>query len=173
MAFIRSIGRWAMTGLVINNIIGSGIFGVPAALVHGDFPRFLSRLHPRFNTPTTALCVHSILVWLLTLTGTFLWVAALSAGSIAVYYFAICAALIGLRKIQPEADAFRLPCGPAWSVARMAICVILFTSLSHRQTLLMGVTALLAALNWWWAQRSTLNSSNTQKLIRFVLLRES
>jgi basic amino acid/polyamine antiporter, APA family len=34
LAFIRSIGRWAMTGLVINNIIGSGIFGVPAALTH-------------------------------------------------------------------------------------------------------------------------------------------
>jgi amino acid transporter len=32
MAFIRSIGRWTMTGLVINASIGSGIFAVPGEL---------------------------------------------------------------------------------------------------------------------------------------------
>jgi amino acid transporter len=32
MAFVRSIGRWAMTALVINCIIGSGIFGLPSEL---------------------------------------------------------------------------------------------------------------------------------------------
>src|ERR1700674_253100 len=31
--FIRSIGRWTMTALVINGIIGSGIFGVPSELI--------------------------------------------------------------------------------------------------------------------------------------------
>src|SRR5215469_15696736 len=34
MAFVRSIGRWTMTALVINCIVGSGIFGVPAELTH-------------------------------------------------------------------------------------------------------------------------------------------
>jgi amino acid transporter len=33
MPFVRSIGRWAMTALVINCIIGSGIFGVPTELI--------------------------------------------------------------------------------------------------------------------------------------------
>jgi len=32
MAFVRSIGRWAMTGLVINSIIGYGIFGLPSII---------------------------------------------------------------------------------------------------------------------------------------------
>ena len=41
MAFVRSIGRWAMTGLVINCIIGSGIFGVP-----GELNRLLGRASP-------------------------------------------------------------------------------------------------------------------------------
>ena len=41
MTFIRSIGRWAMTGLVINGIIGSGIFGVP-----GELTRLLGRASP-------------------------------------------------------------------------------------------------------------------------------
>ncbi len=39
--FVRSIGRWAMTGLVINCIIGSGIFGVPSELA-----RLLGRASP-------------------------------------------------------------------------------------------------------------------------------
>jgi basic amino acid/polyamine antiporter, APA family len=30
--FVRSLGRWAMTGLVLNCIIGSGIFGIPGEL---------------------------------------------------------------------------------------------------------------------------------------------
>lgn len=33
MDFVRSIGRWALAGLVINCIIGSGIFGIPAELI--------------------------------------------------------------------------------------------------------------------------------------------
>src|SRR5215831_11724201 len=41
MAFVRSIGRWTMTALVINCIIGSGIFGVPAELT-----RLLGRASP-------------------------------------------------------------------------------------------------------------------------------
>jgi basic amino acid/polyamine antiporter, APA family len=32
MAFVRSIGRWAMTALVINSILGSGIFALPGEL---------------------------------------------------------------------------------------------------------------------------------------------
>jgi APA family basic amino acid/polyamine antiporter len=41
MAFIRSIGRWTMTALVINCIIGGGIFGVP-----GELNRLLGRASP-------------------------------------------------------------------------------------------------------------------------------
>jgi amino acid transporter len=33
MALKRSIGRWTLTGLMINSIIGSGIFGVPGELL--------------------------------------------------------------------------------------------------------------------------------------------
>ena|SRR5437588_11575430 len=34
MAFVRSIGRWTMTPLVINCIIGGGIFGLPGEVTH-------------------------------------------------------------------------------------------------------------------------------------------
>jgi len=41
MAFIRSIGRWTMAALVINCIIGGGIFGLP-----GELNRLLGRASP-------------------------------------------------------------------------------------------------------------------------------
>lgn len=41
MAFVRSMGRWTMTALVINCIIGGGIFGLPSQLT-----RLLGRASP-------------------------------------------------------------------------------------------------------------------------------
>src|SRR5262245_824537 len=41
MAFLRSIGRWTMTALFVNCIIGGGIFGVP-----GELNRLLGRASP-------------------------------------------------------------------------------------------------------------------------------
>ena len=41
MAFVRTIGHWTMTLLVINCIIGGGIFGLP-----GEVTRLLGRASP-------------------------------------------------------------------------------------------------------------------------------
>ena len=41
MTLVRSIGRWTMTALVINCIIGIGIFGLP-----GELTRLLGRASP-------------------------------------------------------------------------------------------------------------------------------
>ena len=43
-ALIRTIGRWSLTALVINSIIGSGIFGLPSPVsVFGSRRRFGAR----------------------------------------------------------------------------------------------------------------------------------
>jgi amino acid transporter len=41
MPLVRSIGRWTMTALVINGIIGAGIFALP-----GELNRLLGRESP-------------------------------------------------------------------------------------------------------------------------------
>ena len=120
---------------------------------HGDFPYSLSRLNARHHTPAIAICIYALLVWLLALTGTFLWVAAVSAGSMALYYGAICASLIQLRKIHPDAQALRLPFGRAIAIAGIAICMALLSRLSLREALLMSITAVIASGNWWWARQ--------------------
>lgn len=124
---------------------------------HGDFPYYLSRLNPRYHTPAIATCIYAFLVWLLALTGTFLWVAAVSAGSMALYYGAICAALIQLRKTRPQAQALRLPFGRAIALGGSAICIALLSRLSIREALLMCITAVIASGNWWTARHRAAN----------------
>lgn len=126
---------------------------VYALAAQRDFPAAFATLHPRYHTPVAGILLYAFTGWTLASSGTFLWIVALSAGSMMVYYIATCASLIRLRKLRPNADALRIPFGPALSVLGVTICVALMTGLNRRQVLLMGVTALVAAANWLWATR--------------------
>jgi len=143
--------------------IAGGLLNAPRAPYafseQGDLPSYFRRLHPQYHTPSVAILFYAALVWILALTGTFLWVAAVIAGSTAVQYAGMCAALIRLRRSNPSAPALRVPWGNAVAVIGILICVLLLSRLQFRQVLLMGVTALLAAANWWWARRRLSDTS--------------
>jgi APA family basic amino acid/polyamine antiporter len=119
----------------------------------GDFPNVLARIHPRFHTPAVAIIVYAFIGWALAVTGTFQFVLALSAGATVVYYAGMCASLIRLRRLHPNADAFRTPFGPVLSVVAVAIALGLMTGLKPRELLLMCVTAVIASANWLWVRR--------------------
>jgi amino acid transporter len=131
--------------------------------VQGDFPESFGKLHPTFRTPTAAILLHAGIGWLLASTGTFLWIAALSAGSMMVYYAGTCASLIRLRKLHPNATAFRVPFGPALSMVAIAITVGLMFGLGDRELLFMCVTALIATANWMWARRRQMRPALSMK----------
>jgi amino acid transporter len=143
--------------LSIYGWIAGAILNAPrlayALAAQGDFPAVLARLHPRFHTPAIAILFCALTGWMLAFSGTFLWLAALSAGSSLILYAGICASLIRLRKLHPNAVALRVPFGPALSIAGIAICLALMTGLQRREGLLMCVTALIATANWLWARR--------------------
>jgi amino acid transporter len=122
-----------------------------AFAAHGDCPAFFGELHPRFNTPALAIVLFASVVWVLALTGTFRWALVLSVASSTIYYAAVCATLIRLRRIRPQANALRIPFGPLWAVLGIAISLALLAQVGWLDILLMGVTALIAAANWWWA----------------------
>jgi amino acid transporter len=154
--------------------IALGILFAPrlayAFSAHGDLPHSLTRLHPRYNTPVLAIVIFSSIVWLLALSGTFLLLAALTAGAVAIQYGAICAALIRLRRIQPNASALRLSWGPVFAVLGIAICLVLITRLTPRELVLMGITAAIAAANWGLATKyginKTKNTIATRRVVR-------
>jgi basic amino acid/polyamine antiporter, APA family len=138
-------------------MIAAGIMNAPrltyALSAHGDFPRSLSRLHPRFRTPALAICLFAAPLWVLAISGSFRWLIAVTGGSMAIEYIGMCAALIRLRKVQPKADALRIPWGKACAWFGIAICIALLTQLHFYELCLMGIAALAAAGNSWWAFR--------------------
>ncbi|MGH9691435.1 MAG: APC family permease [Candidatus Acidiferrales bacterium] len=129
-----------------------------AFATEGDFPSFLGRLHPRFNTPAIAIVFFALITCVLALTGTFLWALVLTAGAKMIYYSGMCAALIRLRKMRPRADALRVPFGPVLAVIGILISLVLLTRLQRPQFLMMGATALIGAANWWWAKRRAISA---------------
>lgn len=134
----------------------------------GDLSPYFRRLHPRYNTPSMMIVLYAALVWILALTGTFLWVAAVVGGSVAIQYGGMCAALIRLRQRNAHAQALRVPFGNVLAVIGILMCVLLLSRLQFRQVLLMGVTAVLAATNWWWAVRRASNARPDPKAIEVI-----
>ncbi len=123
---------------------------------HGDFPQFLAKLHPRFNTPAIAIVLCATVVYMMAVSGTFLWAAAVSGGATIIIYSGTCAALIRLRRQQPNAAALRIPGGRMLAITGIVIMLTLLTQLSARGAFAMGITALLATTNWWWTKQREL-----------------
>jgi basic amino acid/polyamine antiporter, APA family len=130
----------------------------------GDAPHFLAKIHSGFHTPALAMLVYAALTWMLAVTGTFLWVAAIAGASSLILYIGVCASLIRLRKLAPNRDAFRVPFGPALAVVAICISLALITALDTRQVLLMSVTGLLATANWWWAKHHALRQRQAPEI---------
>src|SRR5579864_266781 len=149
--------------------LSGGILNVPrlasSLASQGDCPMFLGRLHPRFNTPAIAIVLYAALVWLMAATGTYLWTVALGAGAKIVVYSGACAALIRLRRLRPQADALRIPFGTVFAVIAIIVLVTVLTQLHSRQALLMGITALIATANWWWAKRRELRTRRASQAV--------
>ena len=122
-----------------------------------ELPVVFGKLHPRFKTPHIAIVAFAALAWLLAMTGTFHWGVVLSAVATMIFDGVVCAALLRLRRLQPQAITFRLPLGALFSVLAVGICSgLLIVSVIRdgwRQSFLVGVTAIIATANWWWSRR--------------------
>ncbi len=153
-------GAWFVEGaamIATYGWISASLLNAPRFLFsmasHGEFPKPFGRLHLRFNTPYISILIFAALAWILSLTSTFSWCLALSAGAGIVFYGVVCAALPRLRRIQPHAAAFRLPCGTLFSFVGLTICVVLLSRIHLKEVFFMTITAGIAAANWWWARR--------------------
>lgn len=156
--------------LSVYGYISAAILNAPrlasAFAANGDGPERLGKLHQRFHTPGLAIFVFAALVWALALTGTFLWALALAVGASTIYYGGVCASLIRLRRMRPNADALRIPWGPVWAVLGIIFALVMLTQMDVRESLLMVVTAAIAAANWWWAKRRARRSREMSLPVR-------
>ena len=137
--------------------LGANLLAVPritfALAEHGDFPPIFAAVHAKFRTPYFSIMVFAVLTWLLSLLGSFSWNVTLSAVARLFYYGLVCAALPVLRKRQPEAAMFHLAGGNVLAALGVAICLGLMTQVDRSGSIIVGVTLVIAFLNWLWVRR--------------------
>jgi amino acid transporter len=114
----------------------------------GDFPRIFGRVHANFLTPHVSIVVFGLLLWTFTVTGSFRYTTLVSSGARLITYGAACATLIPLRRRNPDAAAYRLPCGPAFSVISILLSLVVVVHVSAKEATVLAATMLIAAANW-------------------------
>ncbi len=124
----------------------SGSRTVYALAENGDLPPVFARVHPEFRTPYVAIWFTSIVLVVLALTGSFVFLAAVSAVARLVVYLSACGATLRLRQADGR-DArvapaqFTAPLGPVIPLLAIAITSSILAGATSQQ-LLSGVVAL-------------------------------
>jgi amino acid transporter len=111
-----------------------------ALAVNGDMPHVLATVHPVRRIPNAAIVVSALLVWLMTLSGTFLYLATFSALARLLTYASTCLALIVLRRSIGPAP-IPIPHGPL-----LAVVALVSTSLALGSTTGAALRDLLMAV---------------------------
>jgi amino acid transporter len=126
----------------------------------GDLPPFFGRIHPRFRTPAVSVGFFAVLVWALAASSGFLQNLTLSAVSRLFTYGAVCCALVVFRVREAAgpnppvpAPTFRLPYGILVAFLGLGFSIVLATRMTQKESIALGVTLLLGALNWVWVKR--------------------
>ena len=122
--------------------------GAFALAERGDFPAVLGAVHPRWYTPHVAIAVFAVLLWAFSQFASFSWNVTLSAVARVFYYGGVCAAVPVLRRMQPQAAAFRLPGGIALPALGVGLCVLLLSQVDFSKSVILLATIAVGLLNW-------------------------
>lgn len=98
----------------------------------GIFPKFLSKVHPKFATPYWAIIIYGSLIFIFSISDGFKQLAILSTAAILIIYIAVILATIKLRKKKPAGaeKEFRMPGGLTIPFIAIVAIVWLLTSLT-------------------------------------------
>ena len=112
---------------------------------HGDLPRSLATIHPRYRTPVIAIIVTTLVSLGLALLGTFAMLAVASAVARLVTYLGACGATLRLRHQRFRGTVtpatFVIPLGRLVPVLAIGISLLVLAG-ATREQLLGGVAAL-------------------------------
>lgn len=138
--------------------LSAQLVGVPrqtyAMAERGDFPAAFAGVHARYRTPWISILIWGALVLALAAYGNFIWNAIISAGARLITYGIACVALLRLRKLRPQADAFRLPAGRWLAFAGLGLCAVLVGQMSVTHAVVISVIATIGTLNWLLVRRN-------------------
>ncbi len=163
----RGAGLVALGALIsVYGYLSAKLLGMPrvtfALAEQGDLPRVFAAVSARFHTPWVSILIYGAAVWGLALVGSFAWNVTLSVAARLFYYGVVCAAVIVLRRKQPQAARFRLPLGPLWAVLGMLITVALAFQADLSKSLILAITVAVALINWLWARQANPTKRSSQ-----------
>lgn len=103
----------------------------------GLFPKFLSKVHPKFATPYIAIIAYGVLIFIFSISGGFQQLAIMASAIILLVYLAVVLATIKLRKkkIAGEDKYFKAPGGLVIPVIAIVAIIWLLTSLGKWEIL--------------------------------------
>lgn len=103
----------------------------------GMFPKFLSRVHPKFATPYLAVITYGALIFIFSISGGFKQLAILASAAILLVYLAVILATIKLRRDKQYASekTFRAPGGLITPLIGIATIVWLLSNLTKWEIL--------------------------------------
>jgi amino acid transporter len=119
-------------------------------------PRFFGYIDSAYRTPSKAIWFTSTVALVLALSGSFVYLATVSAVARLVTYTGACAATLALRqkrfegKVQPA--TFTVPFGPVVPLAAILISLALIAGATRAQ-LFGGAAALVAGAALYWPNR--------------------
>lgn len=160
-AAARFLGGWGavmiMGGMVVslagnlNVLILSASRMVFAMSEHGDLPKGLAAIHPRYHTPVAAILSTVAIMLALTLSGTFIYLVTLSTISRLVTYLVTSSALplFRRRKTAPAAR-FLVPGGVAVSAAAVVLGLWLLSNSTWNEARDTAI-ATAAGLSIYWS----------------------
>ena len=144
-ALLVSVGSVvSMTGNNMGQLL-SGSRTVFALAEHGDLPPVFARVHPTYRTPYVAIWFTGLVLVVLALTGSFVFLAAVSAVARLVVYLSACGATLRLRRPEMAGRVapanFTVPLGPVIPIVAILISSTILAGATSQQ-LLAGVAAL-------------------------------
>jgi amino acid transporter len=114
----------------------------------GDFPRWFAAVHPRFKSPYISIVSFGVLVWALTILGTFSWNAKFSVLSRLFTYAIICASLPMLRHKKPGMARFKLPGGVLFATLGVGFCALLLSRIGRIEIAALAIVFAVVLVNW-------------------------
>ena len=122
-------GKMLLAGVVISiyGAMSGDMLGAPrvifASSLDDNLPKFLSKVHPKYQTPHVAVMLFAVVVCAFALSGTFTYLAVFSTGLLLLIDLGVVLAVLRLRQRDgmPKAGQFRLPFGPLIPVSSCLI----------------------------------------------------
>jgi len=130
----------SIVGTIASSILAGPRYLYAIAAGRG-IPPALAALHPRWRTPWVGISLLGVLALPLALSGTFVQLAALSAGTRLITYLGTAASVPFLRRRAPAGGrVVVLPGGAAIPIAAIVVCLLLLSGISRRDFVAISVS---------------------------------